>query len=96
MMLTIPASCTESGVITYICSECGATKTEVLPALRHIDADHDGICDRCGEQIGESGETPNPNACKYCGKDHSGSFIQRFVGFFHKIAYFFAHLFGKM
>lgn len=32
--------------------------------------------------------------CKWCGKDHSGSFWQRIVGFFHNILYFFAHLFG--
>jgi hypothetical protein len=33
--------------------------------------------------------------CKWCGEDHSGSFWQRIVGFFHSIAYFFAHLFGR-
>ncbi len=32
--------------------------------------------------------------CKWCGKDHSGSFWQRIVSFFHNILYFFAHLFG--
>ena len=36
------------------------------------------------------------NVCKYCGEDHSGSFWQRIVGFFHNIFYFFAHLFGRM
>ena len=37
-----------------------------------------------------------PNLCKFCGKDHSGNLWQKFVGFLHKIFYFFAHLFGKM
>ena len=32
--------------------------------------------------------------CKYCHQDHSGNIWQRFVGFIHKILYFFAHLFG--
>ena len=32
--------------------------------------------------------------CKYCHKDHSGSLWEKFVGFIHKILYFFAHLFG--
>ena len=41
-------------------------------------------------------EGENENACKFCGKDHSGSFWQRMTGFFHRIFYFFAHLFGKM
>ena len=31
--------------------------------------------------------------CKYCHQDHSGSLWQKFVGFIHKILYFFAHLF---
>ena len=32
--------------------------------------------------------------CPYCHRDHSGSVWQKFVGFIHKILYFFAHLFG--
>lgn len=57
--------------------------------------------------VDETSETPVPsdnadpmpsekdNKCKYCGEDHGTSFLGRFVAFFHKIAYFFAHLFGK-
>ena len=37
----------------------------------------------------------NDGLCKWCGKDHSVSFWQRIVGFFHNILYFFAHLFGR-
>ena len=44
-------------------------------------------------------DNPNPeapeNACKWCFKVHGGSFWQRIVAFFHKILYFFAHLFGR-
>ena len=40
------------------------------------------------------GEAP-ANLCKWCEKDHSGSFWQKIVGFFHALLYFFAHLFGK-
>ena len=32
--------------------------------------------------------------CQFCGKDHSGNLWQKFVGFVHRILYFFAHLFG--
>jgi len=45
--------------------------------------------------------TPDPiptekdHTCKYCGQDHGTSFWGRFEAFFHKIAYFFSHLFGK-
>jgi hypothetical protein len=31
----------------------------------------------------------------WCGKDHTATFWQRIVGFFHSILYFFAHLFGR-
>ena len=41
-------------------------------------------------------EEENENLCQFCGEDHSGSLWQKFVGFLHKIFYFFAHLFGKM
>lgn len=41
-------------------------------------------------------EEENETLCKFCGKDHSGNIWQKFVGFLHKIFYFFAHLFGKM
>ena len=36
------------------------------------------------------------DVCKYCGKVHPGNLLGEFTKFFHKIAYFFAHLFGKM
>ena len=44
----------------------------------------------------EEPEETNENLCKFCGKDHSGNLWQKFVGFIHKILYFFAHLFGLM
>ena len=36
----------------------------------------------------------NEGLCKWCGKRHEG-FFEKIKGFFHSIAYFFAHLFGK-
>ena len=33
------------------------------------------------------------SGCKWCGKTHKG-FWQSIVGFWHKIFYFFVHLFG--
>ena len=44
----------------------------------------------------EEEEEVNENLCRFCGKDHSGNLWQKFVGFTHKILYFFAHLFGVM
>lgn len=43
----------------------------------------------------EEAEENNENLCKFCGKDHSGNLWQKFVGFMHKIFYFFAQLFGR-
>ncbi|MBQ7638009.1 MAG: hypothetical protein IJS90_03810, partial [Clostridia bacterium] len=43
----------------------------------------------------QHGSVDDENICKFCGQVHEG-FWGKFVGFFHKIAYFFAHLFGKM
>lgn len=32
---TTPATCTETGIKTYTCNDCGTPKTEVIPALGH-------------------------------------------------------------
>ena len=42
----------------------------------------------------DGGAADNGSLCKYCGRDHSGDLWQRFIGFLHRILYFFAHLFG--
>lgn len=46
------ATCTTDGEITYTCSLCGVVYTEAIPALGHLDQDGDGVCDRCGENLG--------------------------------------------
>ena len=52
-----------------------------------------------GTATGESDQpgtpdTPSGDACRWCGKTHSG-FWGGLVKFFHSIVYFFAHLFGR-
>ena len=43
------ATCTVSAGDIYVCSLCGATrKEETGPALGHVDADNDDLCDVCG------------------------------------------------
>ena len=88
----IDPTCTSEGHIISVCAnDVNHTKNETLPKAGHKDDDGDGYCDYgCGTQI------ENPNACKYCHRVHGSSFGERFTAFFHKIAYFFAHLFGKM
>ena len=48
------ATCVQPGSITYTCSNCGATKTEAIAALGHIDENKDNNCDRCGEKLGDT------------------------------------------
>jgi len=44
--VTIPATCTEDGVKTYVC-DCGLSKTEPVASLGHLDEDNNFICDAC-------------------------------------------------
>ena len=46
------------------------------------------------EKTGVSFSDLYDGLCKYCHKDHSGSIWQRFIGFIHKILYFFSSLFS--
>lgn len=82
--VTTPATATEKGTETRECSVCHVKETrDIAPT---------GTGDNGGNN---GGNTDNSDKlCKWCGKDHSGNFWQRIVGFFHKILYFFAHLFG--
>lgn len=48
----VGASCAEDGSITYACTKCNATKTDVIPARGHV-FDENGICTACGIAIEE-------------------------------------------
>ena len=76
----IEPTCTSEGEARGFCILCGSSYTQIIPALGHYDADNDGKCDRCKEQMTEG------NRCPYCGKVHKG-FFQKIIGFFHKIYY---------
>ena len=96
-------TCAAKGVKTFTCTLCNATRTEEIATVGHKDDNGDGMCDYgCGTSMGVvTPNDPNPNEpsgeelCKYCHQPHTG-FFGKIVGFFHSIAYFFAHLFGKM
>ncbi|MCR5783195.1 MAG: hypothetical protein K6G90_10740 [Clostridia bacterium] len=97
----VDPSCTEFGYTgdeyCMICKQI-VHNGETVNALGHADIDENGNCNRCGAHIADAaGENKEQqqNNCKWCGKPHKG-FWGMIVGFFHKIAYFFAHLFGKM
>lgn len=72
--------------------------TVTAPAGGQIEEDcrTTGVTFKALEGAVIPGGPETENACKFCGKDHTGSFWQKLVGFAHKVLYFFAHLFGRM
>ncbi|MCI1665924.1 MAG: hypothetical protein LKI25_06115 [Atopobiaceae bacterium] len=64
------ATCTEDGSVTYVCSVCGDTYTDALPALGHDWGDwetvtqptatEDGVARRTCRRCGETEEQPIP------------------------------------
>ncbi len=60
------ATCTEDGVMTYTCSVCGETRTEVIPMTGHTtdtshyeydDNGHYYVCSECGAKLDETYES---------------------------------------
>lgn len=70
--VTQEATCTETGIMTYTCTDCGETKTETIPALGHdwdagVLDETTGIttftCNRCGATMtSESGVLPGDDS----------------------------------
>ena len=72
-------TCTEDGSRIYVCRyDASHKENEPIAKLGHTDADNDGICDRCKEQM------TGGDHCKYCGKVHDGAFGW-LISFFHSI-----------
>ncbi|MBQ9469216.1 MAG: endonuclease [Clostridia bacterium] len=44
-------TCTEPGVTVSVCTVCRNEKTVTQPALGHVDANGNGLCDRCGAKV---------------------------------------------
>ncbi len=95
--IVTPPTCISNGFTKHTCTRCGDSYTSNnTPALKHEDFNGDGYCDYgCGTYLGEP-STPGEqdDVCKYCGKVHTGP-LGGIIKFFHNIAYFFAHLFGR-
>ena len=51
-------------------------------------------CNEAGIKFAVAGSADGVELCKFCGRDHSGSFLQKILGAIHSVLYFFAHLFG--
>lgn len=56
---TSTATCTEAGVETVVCDDCGATvSTTNIEAKGHTDANSDNVCDTCGTAMGSQPSEP--------------------------------------
>ena len=51
---TQAATCTEEGVLTYTCTECGKTKKEDIPTVEHIEVEMPPVSPTCTE-VGYAG-----------------------------------------
>ena len=99
----VAPTCTECGAAGYQCTGCGKlfadpdayrelTEPFLLYSLGHTEPDADGRCSRCHVLLNGDEEK---ETCPYCHLPHTGAF-GGLVAFFHKLLYFFAHLFGRM
>ena len=52
----VEPSCMDNGYETIQCLKCRREETVILPAMGHVDTDHDGICDVCYQPVGETPE----------------------------------------
>ena len=95
-----PAGYNAAYLKVYYISTDGSGSTQLLKS--YIDGNY--ICFETthlsfyaivDESPDQQTETSGANACPYCGKTHTGAF-GKLTAFFHRILYFFAHLFGKM
>lgn len=62
-MVTVPATCTQDGVRTYTCTDCGEQKTESIPATGHTPVTDVAVAPTCTEP----GLTQGSH-CSVCGK----------------------------
>ena len=82
------ATCTEEGIMSCQCIDCGETKEDIIEKTPHSDNNGDGTCDECGTVFEVSQHDPN---C-VCGQYHTGSFA-KFIIFFHRIIDLFRNQF---
>ncbi len=88
--ITTAATCKATGVKTYTCTVCKATKTETVAKLNHRDSNGDGKCDMCGFKVGESGKPDTPddssNNCNHiCHKSGFEHFLYIIVRMFWRL-----------
>lgn len=68
--VTKPATCTETGIMTYKCTTCGETRTEVIPAL---GTDHQWSEWTLVKAATEKDEGLKERVCQVCGEKESAA-----------------------
>lgn len=89
------ADCENTGLEQRLClNNKTHVETRETAKTDHVDFDADGHCDICDADVSteNSPEEQTPNCV--CGENHTGLFAW-LVKFFHRIYYFFKHLFGS-
>ena len=88
------ATCTTEGLERSDCDNCTYYETKTSAALGHNDADKDGICDTCNEEIVLPPEQPeNPENSN--SQDHVCKEVTPFQAFINAIINFFRRLLGQ-
>ena len=70
-VITTEPKCEEAGIKTFTCEVCGTTKTEVVEATGHHDADENNRCDECDaslcvEHAWVDATCTTPKTCSAC------------------------------
>ena len=73
---------------------CSVCKNEISRVHHVIDRLSPEQTDPSDEQTTIPDGSVTDGACKYCGRVHGNSFLQRLIALFHRIFYFFQLLFG--
>ena len=88
------ATCTTEGLERSDCDNCTYYETKTSAALGHNDADKDGVCDTCNEEIVLPPEQPeNPENSN--SQDHVCKEVTPFQAFINAIINFFRRLLGQ-
>ena len=71
----VEATCTTEGSQSRVCTVCGETETEAIPAVSHVDAANDGTCDVCNTALTTTGLNVEVGDV-YAGEPIAGNFYR--------------------
>ena len=75
--VTAEPTCKDTGIKTYTCTDCGETRTELIPATgvhsfgewqKTSETEHKHVCSVCGKEESEAHKFDDGKTCSVCGK----------------------------